>query len=301
VVQENDVTVERAFVEIVSKPWGSRNLYPWSKICTNDATIGEIWYEREKPTQPEPELLLKLLFTNEALSIQVHPDDAFAQSIGLPHGKTEAWYILAAAPDAQVALGLKQPMTASQLHSAIEDGSFPDFVHWRSVAKDDIVYVPAGAIHSIGPGLVIAEIQQRSDATFRLFDHDRKRELHIEDAVAAARLGPEVQQTVPQRLDDARTVLVTSPYFILERFCLAAKTHWDICAEQETWLFVIEGQAQIEMLNVFVGETLFLQAESTRLRVGASGMKCLLAYRGNTPNPALLKRHAWLHLNAGYS
>ena len=79
---------------------------PWSQASTNDGPIGELWFERPDPAAPETALLLKLLFTTEPLSIQVHPDDAFARSIGLANGKTEAWYILSAMPGAQVAVGL---------------------------------------------------------------------------------------------------------------------------------------------------------------------------------------------------
>src|SRR5207247_461750 len=107
--------------------------------------------------------LLKLLFTAQPLSIQVHPDDTLARSIGLPNGKTEAWYVLSAAPGARIALGLKRALTAVQLRAAIGDGSIAQVVQWRPVAKDDVIFVSAGTIHAIGAGLVVAEIQQRSD------------------------------------------------------------------------------------------------------------------------------------------
>ena len=144
-----------------------------------------------------PSLLLKLLFTNQPLSIQVHPDDAYAQSIGLPNGKTEAWYVLSAAPEAKVALGLKRRLTPQQLRQAIDDGSISDLVVWQAVSAGDTIFVPAGTIHAIGAGLVIAEIQQRSDATFRLFDHGRGRELHIDNAIAVADAGPADVQVTP--------------------------------------------------------------------------------------------------------
>ena len=97
----------------------------------------------------------------------------YAQSMGLPNGKTEAWYVLSATPEAKVALGLKRRLTPQQLREAIDDGSISDLVVWQAVSAGDVIFVPAGTIHAIGAGLVIAEIQQRSDATFRLFDHGR--------------------------------------------------------------------------------------------------------------------------------
>ena len=97
-------------------------------------SIGEIWYERPGKPASDPSLLLKLLFTSQPLSIQVHPDDAYAQSMGLPNGKTEAWYVLSAAPGAKVALGLKQRLTPQQLREAVDDGSIADLVAWRAVS-----------------------------------------------------------------------------------------------------------------------------------------------------------------------
>ena len=90
----------------------------------------------------DPSLLLKLLFTSQPLSIQVHPDDAFAHSMGLPNGKTEAWYVLSAAPEAKVALGLSRRLTPQQLRAAIDDGSISDLIVWRAVSADDVIFVP---------------------------------------------------------------------------------------------------------------------------------------------------------------
>ena len=190
-----------------------------------------------------PSLLLKLLFTSEPLSIQVHPDDAYAQSIGLPNGKTEAWYVLSAASGAKVAVGLDRRLTRQQLRQAVDDGSIPDLVVWRTVMADDTISVPAGTIHAIGAGLVIAEIQQRSEATFRLFDHGRQRELHIDRAIAVADAGPARARERPNRLSDERTLLVSGPHFVLERIELAPDSHWCLEAKRETWLLVLSGDA----------------------------------------------------------
>ena len=193
------------------RPWGVVDLRPWSKAGHEGVRIGEIRYERPGEPAPNSSLLLKLLFTSEPLSIQVHPDDAHAHSIGLPNGKTEAWYVLSAAPEAKVALGLKRRLTQQQLREAVHDGSISNLVVWQAVLPDDVIFVPAGTIHAIGAGLVIAEIQQRSDATFRLFDHGRQRELHIESAIAVADAGPADFRVQPNRLTDERTLLVSSP------------------------------------------------------------------------------------------
>jgi mannose-6-phosphate isomerase len=277
------VTIEHACAQVVHKPWGSNDLRPWSEIQCDGGAIGELWYERADASAPMPSLLLKLLFTNEALSIQVHPDDAFAQSIGLPHGKTEAWYILSAEPGAKVAVGLKRPVTAPQLRAAIEDGSILDLVQWQPVVQGEVVFVAAGTIHAIGPGLVIAEIQQRSDATFRLFDHGRTRELHVGNGVAAAHAGPAVRQAAPEPITADRTLLVTSPYFVMERLELAPKTHRELHAAQETWMLILDGHAQVGRLSTFVGKAVYLDAQAASIKAGHNGMKCLLAYQASEP------------------
>jgi mannose-6-phosphate isomerase len=282
------MTIEHASMRVVDKPWGSTDLRPWSEIHHDGAAIGELWFQRADKSAPDPALLLKLLFTKEALSIQVHPDDAFAQSIGLAHGKTEAWYVLSATPGARIAVGLTRQLAAPQLRSAIEDGSISGLVQWRGVLKDDVIFVPAGTIHAIGAGLVIAEIQQRSDATFRLFDHGRQRELHADNAVAAAHAGPAGRQSAPERLTDARILLVASPYFVLERIDLPPQSNWDLHAEHETWVLVVEGHARIGLTNACVGEAIFLDAERTGIKVGSDGLKGLVAYLGPEPDPSLL-------------
>ncbi len=282
-------------MRLLPKPWGSRDLRPWSTRCTDGVAIGEIWFERPDITAPDPSLLLKLLFANETLSIQVHPDDAFAQSIRLPHGKTEAWCILSATPDAKVAVGLKQRVTSQQLRASIEDGSIANLVSWRRVAMGDVVLVPAGTIHAIGPGLVLAEIQQRSDATFRLFDYGRQRELHLDNAVAVARRGPPDPQTAPSRLTDTRTLLITCPYFVLERVSLPAESIWELDAPGETWLVVVdgharvEGHAQLQPMDLSAGDALFLDADQAILRAGADGLIGLVAYPETQPRQSLLR------------
>src|SRR5437763_1298172 len=201
------MAIEHAAVQFARKPWGVGDLHPWSSIDVAGDPVGELWFQRTHKHAPIPALLLKLLFTSEPLSIQVHPDDEFARSIGLPNGKNEAWYVLAATPDARVAVGLKRHLTPQELRVAIRDGSIASLTQWRPVVKDEILFVPAGTIHAIGAGIVLAEIQQRSDATFRLFDYGRQRELHEDSAVAASYAGPVQTQAAPRQLTAPRTIL----------------------------------------------------------------------------------------------
>jgi mannose-6-phosphate isomerase len=274
----------------VLKPWGSTDLRPWGGISGDGNAVGELWFERAGGGAAECSLLLKLLFTTQPLSIQVHPDDEFARSIGLAQGKTEAWYVLSATPDARVAVGLQWQLTKSQFRRAIEDGSIAGLVQWRRVQRDDVILVPAGTIHAIGPGLVIAEIQQRSDATFRIFDYGRKRELHVENAVAAATPGPATWPPVPTKLTDARSLLVVDSHFVLERFDLPPHSSWSFDAECETWLFAMRGSAQIESLDLSPSGVMFVDDEQARIDVGPDGLKALAAYRGAEVKPDLLRK-----------
>jgi mannose-6-phosphate isomerase len=274
------------------KPWGIVDLLPWSRARQDGCPIGEIWFERSDATARDPSLLLKLLFTSQPLSIQVHPDDAYAHSIGLPRGKTEAWYVLRAGPDSKIALGLREWLTPQQLREAIDSGSILDLVRWQSVSAGDTISVPAGTIHAIGAGVVIAEIQQRSDATFRIFDFGRQRELHEERAVAVAVAGPSGAPAAPSRLTDQRTLLIANEYFVFERISLPPNTSWCLESEREAWLLVIDGAARIASLDTGIGDVIFVQADHVDMRSGPSGLSSLIAYTGSDPLPNLLQRRS---------
>jgi mannose-6-phosphate isomerase len=282
------LAIEHARAHSLPKPWGTVDLRPWSSARHVDA-IGEIWYERPGGAAPDSSFLLKLLFTSQPLSIQVHPDDAYARSIGLQNGKTEAWYVLSAAPGAKVALGLKRRLTPQLLGQACEDGSINDLVLWHAVSRGDSIFVPAGTIHAIGAGLVIAEIQQRSDVTFRLFDHGRQRELHVENAIAVADAGPAEFCVTPARLTDTRTLLIPNAHFIFERINLPPNSDWCLEAKRETWLLVIDGSAFTGSFDVVKGDAVFAQSDRVNIHAGTIGMVGLVAYTGNTVVPDLLQ------------
>ena len=285
------MAIEHARARTISKPWGVAELRPFSNARHDGNAIGEIWYERHDKLAADPSLLLKMLFTSQPLSIQVHPDDAYAQSIGLRNGKTEAWYILSAAPDAKVALGLKQRLTPQQLRQAIDDGSISDLVVWRAVSPGDSIFVPAGTIHAIGAGLVLAEIQQRSDATFRLFDFGRERELHVEAAIVVADPGPADFRAIPTRLSDTRTLLASNAHFMFERIDLSPNTAWCLDAEQETWLLVVNGSARAGSFDVSTGDAIFAQSDRVNIHAGTIGLVGLVAYTGvDGVAPDLLER-----------
>jgi mannose-6-phosphate isomerase len=286
------MAIEYALVQVVRKPWGVNDLSPWSPVDGSSDAVGELLFQRADKNAPAPALLLKLLFTSEPLSIQVHPDDAFARSIGLPNGKTEAWYILSATPDAKVAIGLKRNLTREELRASIKDGSIADLVDWCSATIGDVIVVPAGTIHAIGAGIVLAEIQQPSDTTFRLFDYGRQRELHANSAVAASDAGPLQARSAPQRLSAVRTILAAIPHFVIERVDLPADSIWVLDANRETWILVIEGQARIGLTSASAGEAVFAEGDRAGIEAGADGMSALIAYPGPDPMPLLLESGA---------
>jgi mannose-6-phosphate isomerase len=242
-------------------------------------TVGELWFDRAEDDGP-PALLIKLLFTDQNLSVQVHPDDDYAHSIGQANGKSEAWYILAARPDAQVGVGLTTTLSTSQLRAAITDGSIADLVNWRSVAAGEVVYVPAGTIHAIGPGLVIAEIQQRSDTTFRLFDYDRGRSLDVEGAIAVACAGPAPLQPKPYRQSAIRTILVANAFFVVERITLAASSPYELTANGETWIMSIAGSLTLGGIDLDTGEVAYMHDTGAKMASGPAGAVALVAYPG---------------------
>jgi mannose-6-phosphate isomerase len=281
--------IEHASVRIVHKPWGARDLRPWSSIDGTKDPVGELWFERADKNASNPALLLKLLFTSEPLSIQVHPDDTFARTMGMPNGKSEAWYVLSAEPNAKIGIGLKHRVTPQALRASIRDGSIAELVEWRPVATGDVVFIPAGTIHALGAGIVLAELQQHSDATFRLFDYGRGRELHEDKGVAAADAGPPQPAGTASRLTRERTVLVASQHFVFEKVDLAAGSSWALLAEPETWILVLDGHAAIGLTAASVGEAIFVSGGRTSIEVGANGLTVLVAYPAAAPVTSLLQ------------
>ncbi|MBA2397100.1 MAG: class I mannose-6-phosphate isomerase [Bradyrhizobium sp.] len=281
---------EHAAVRVVHKPWGVGDLLPWSHVDGSGDAVGELWFERADKNAPTPALLLKLLFTSEPLSIQVHPDDTYARAMGMPNGKSEAWYILSAQPDAQIGAGLKHQVTPQQLRTSIRNGSIAELIQWRPVAKGDVIYIPAGTIHAIGAGIVLAEIQQHSDATFRLFDHGRQRELHEDNAVAVAHPWPLRTPGNPTPLTANRTALVASKHFVLERVELPGGSSWALLAEPETWMLVLDGHAAIGLAAASIGEAIFIGGGRTSIEVGANGLSALIAYPASRAVDSLLQR-----------
>ncbi len=133
-------------------------------------------------------LLVKILEAEQTLSVQVHPDDVIAKARGEARGKDEMWYVMEAADEAALVAGLKSPLTHQDYQERVKDGNFNEVLQYYSVKAGDVFNIPAGRVHALGAGIKVAEIQQASDTTFRIYDYNRKdkdgnlRELHVTEA-----------------------------------------------------------------------------------------------------------------------
>ncbi len=230
--------------------------------------------------------LAKFIDANARLSIQVHPDDAYAHTVEAHtgfHGKTEAWYILHAEPGATLIYGLQRPSSREEFARAVEEGWLEELVHYLPVQSGDVIFVPAGTLHAINEGIMLFEIQQKSDLTYRVYDYNRRgpdgklRELHLEKALDVIHYEPPAQEQIPSiELEPGRDLLVACPYFALERHHLAeAKTLATRTTSFETWT-VIEGAAIVAGESLALGQSLVLPAQLGDYAIQPQGEATLL-------------------------
>jgi len=228
----------------LEKVWGATDLAPW--YPKPDRKIGEVWFEADIP------LLFKFLFTSERLSVQVHPDDAYAAAHENSRGKTEMWYVLRAEPGAQLAIGFREKLNTDRLRDAALSGEIEHLLNWLDVEAGDVFFIPAGTVHAIGAGLAICEIQQHSDVTYRLYDYGRPRELHIDRSLAVASL----HATTPKS-----TILpVDCPYFHTELARLATPIRYTPAPDRFHVLVFLSGRGSIAGLPFQEGEAWLVPA-----------------------------------------
>ncbi len=269
--------------------WGRRDLRPWYGQVTSTAPIGEAWltgpeavietgplagstlsaavrrYPREilgsTPSGAQPAefpLLIKLLFPNEKLSVQVHPNDAEAQALGQPRGKTECWYVLACEPGAEVALGLKQGVGRAEIERSVSNNSMEELLEMVPVVEGDMVFVDAGTVHAIGPGVTLLETQQTSDITYRMYDYGRPRELHLQQGLSVMRTGTRAGKITPVE-HPGFTRLIEEQYFTVDRYDLAPETAAELPGWSAGCLVAIDGSGivrseQASEIQVDIGQ-----------------------------------------------
>jgi mannose-6-phosphate isomerase len=262
--------------------------------------LTDLWKEqanaltgRARPASQFP-LLLKYLDCQELLSIQVHPNNEIANRLRPGElGKTEAWVVLDADPAARVYAGLQPGVTRERMGECLAEGSLADCLHSFVPRKGDCVFLNAGTVHAVGGGVLMAEVQQTSDATFRLFDWNRlgtdgkPRTLHTAEALLSIdwSAGP-VEPTEGAALDlpvpNRGRRLVACPYFTIDRFELAAPLESPYRRQMSLWM-VLEGSAELSSLATGYRRT-FRSGETVLAPATAEGLVWNPAQQG----PAVL-------------
>lgn len=263
----------------VEKPWGRHDLWPgFADVPEGGAAVGEIWFDASSCFAPgtDPELMVKYLFTSERLSIQVHPDDAAARAAGYRRGKDEAWLVLAAEPGSTIALGTREVTTREALAAGALDGAIVDMVDWKPVRAGDVIYSSAGAVHAIGAGITLIEVQQNVDLTYRLYDYGRPRELHLAAGIAVSDPVPFVAPPVPGEVAPGRSILCEGGKFVLERWSWDDARSVTLPRGLNGWLIPVTGGGHIDGEQFAAGEC-WLTADTVEI-APRPGSDLLFAY-----------------------
>ena len=231
-------------------------------------------------------VLIKLIDAESDLSVQVHPDDGFAWRYEGQPGKTEMWYVIDAKPGAQLVYGFKHEVTAADVRKYIEENTLIRHLQRVEVHKGDVFFIPPGTVHAIGAGALIAEIQQSSNVTYRLYDYGRRgadgklRELHIEKALAVMDMSKsrEVRQrmrVLKYRPNCARELLGRCKYFQVERLLFNGGSILRSDSLSFIAVLVTEGAMCLEARNGAVtlkrGECAFIPADCGEVRIDGFG------------------------------
>ena len=232
-------------------------------------------------------IIIKLIDARQKLSVQVHPDDAYALANENSLGKTEMWYVLSAKKGAKLVYGFNQDMNEACVKHALEEGTIERYLNHVAVHKDDVFYIKTGTVHALGAGVIVAEIQESSNLTYRLYDYDRtdkngeRRELHVDKALRVMKAGSSAEPRQPMRVlkytkGCARELLMRCKYFQVERLLLNTEIyrqmtgyktesnsfHVLLCTDGCGTLFGEE-----YMLNFFKGDCIFVPANSIPLKI----------------------------------
>jgi mannose-6-phosphate isomerase len=276
-------------------------------------SLNELWIEHRDTWCPIPGLralkcfpwLVKLLDCHEASSVQIHPTDAQAEAFRPGEsGKTEAWYVLEAAPDSRFYTGLLPGVTESEVRHHIAAGTLTEVLHAVTPHVGDAYLIPAGLVHAIGTGLVLFEIEQSSDLTWRLFDWNRvdasgrPRELHIDRALSCLDWNcPPAMSTQQRRLAESTTNVrvercLSCAWFAMDRIVIDAND-WITPAEQLTAWFVVDGAARLDTGNgnwsreCAIGQTILAPPDHEPLRWTRTSHEPLTLLRCSWPDEVI--------------
>ncbi|NMB12123.1 MAG: class I mannose-6-phosphate isomerase [Firmicutes bacterium] len=262
-------------------------------------------------------LLLKILDANDYLSVQVHPDDEYAANheVGEP-GKWEAWYVIAAEPGAEIIYGLRPGTTRESLRAAVKSGTISQYLGRVPVEAGDVFDVPAGVVHALGRGVMVAEIQQNSDTVYRLYDWDRvdmagkRRPLHIKQALDVIQFsgqrGDAVTGLTIAAPEGERTILVANRYFALESLAIDGNIEEATQGERFHLLTCLEGSFGVECVGRFGRDTVLTPGDSVLipacisrylLRGTGNLMKCYVPdIRRNIIEPLAFHGYTYLEI-----
>ena len=217
-------------------------------------------------------LLIKFIDAEDNLSIQVHPDDAYGMAKANSLGKTEMWYIIDAKPGAKLVYGLKPTSTLESLKLAIQNGTVEDELNYVDVKKGDVFFIPSGLVHAIGAGILLAEIQQNSNITYRVYDYNRlgkdgkPRELHVEDAlnVIVNRSESEIDKIRFSTNVKNDNTLACCEFFNVKKFFVDGHCEFSANAESFHSILCLDGNGEIEYQGerfpVCKGDSYFIPA-----------------------------------------
>jgi mannose-6-phosphate isomerase len=261
---------------VVSEGWLEGNHLNELVEIYMDELVGEKVFEKHGEEFP---LLIKLLDANDWLSIQVHPNDELAKKRHNGSGKTETWYILGADEKSELISGFNQKMNKELYVEHLKKNTLPEIMNFERVKAGDVFYMPSGRVHALGPGILLAEIQQTSDITYRMYDWNRvdaqgqSRDLHTEEALDAIdfnvyndyKISPEVKL-------NQTSSMVRSPYFVVNQLHLTRPLPKDYSELDSFVIYLcVEGSAQIDspsgMVKLSTGECLLLPAMMKRLAI----------------------------------
>jgi len=222
-------------------------------------------------------LLIKFIDAADWLSIQVHPDDELAAKRNIGKGKTEMWYILGAQPGAQLISGFNQPVDAASYLNHLKNGTLKQILNVENVQVEDVFFMPAGRVHAIGPGTLLAEIQQTSDTTYRIYDWDRKdaqgnaRQLHTDEALEAIDFSPVDQYKTNYRTISNGTASVLScPQFTVNKVQIDQPMEKNLELMDSFVVYIgVEGNGLLqwgeEQLSIKAGEAVLVPAIINRI------------------------------------
>lgn len=217
-------------------------------------------------------LLIKIIHAREALSVQVHPGDDFAQKTEQKSGKTEMWYVLDCEPGAYLYYGLKHRISEEEFRKRIRNQTILEVCRKVPVKRGDVFYIPSGLLHAIGAGITVAEIQQSSDLTYRVYDYNReneaheKRPLHIERAAQVAGFMPPLAGHHPmgqrvQKNGYSRTLLVQCPYFVVQLYEIEKSCPGNTLRSFDS-LLILDGEGVLyagnKSMKLCAGDSIFL-------------------------------------------